>query len=790
MGADAPDPGTLKSGNDAFQFPISAVRRMEQQLRTDLTANREKLRALVGASYRDLLDTAEQIIEMNGQIQRVETDLGVIGQKCNSRSLEREGRNYGRWDWERRTRVLLADKERCALASQLAVFTNCPTVMSRLLRKNGSTLLAAKILVISRLLHKTLAQSNAAPPFVESLRNQLASLRRKLLNRIDRQLSNMNINAFALTEAMCAYSLATSSTPKDVLRHFHHVRLEAIVGQLWQSDEGHENVLKALRLYIRTLQDTQTVLPKRLEASLERLKSQPLIRDPDIQAVVEFNLEVHERWIAEDVRNFIPWMRHEDLQKSDVNDLLRGWAKKAIHTFTEGLKDLLTSVQDLNELLQLRKNLLDVWLSSHSRVHGLGSPEALDGLRSAINAQFTSLIRLRAKELHLVGSEIKRILEGWRLGQSNSHSSLWDPSITSMDISNGATEFKKTILDQIYGRDSAILIIMLRYERWRGFVDEVDSVIKNLREGRWADELEASDDDENESDCKQALLTKADPSCLEEAIDEALKEAFEELQRVIEEGINASQVTAGGPRYIFLLRLLREFRDHLPRQKDTETFELKVLPQLHSIIAKEVSARPIRLFQRRIKGKLGGQVTARAIWEGTPQLPVQPSVAIFRLLHELIASMAECGSDVWSPAATQALKDWTKKQLAASLAQIPRYTARSILANGHNINSEEGEEDHAPSEGTTNGTYINGNTEDPKLGTGVQEDSTVQHLLDVLILQKALSTSHEDSGDNELVALEQSLQSKLELDKPSHERLQKAALEYWKRSCLFFSLLA
>ena len=48
MAAEAPDPKTFKSWNDAFQYPIPAIRRMEQQLRGDLDANREKLRTLVG----------------------------------------------------------------------------------------------------------------------------------------------------------------------------------------------------------------------------------------------------------------------------------------------------------------------------------------------------------------------------------------------------------------------------------------------------------------------------------------------------------------------------------------------------------------------------------------------------------------------------------------------------------------------------------------------------------------------------------------------------------------------
>ena len=48
MAAEAPDPATFKSWEEAFQFPIPAVRRMEQQLRNEIAGNREKVRTLVG----------------------------------------------------------------------------------------------------------------------------------------------------------------------------------------------------------------------------------------------------------------------------------------------------------------------------------------------------------------------------------------------------------------------------------------------------------------------------------------------------------------------------------------------------------------------------------------------------------------------------------------------------------------------------------------------------------------------------------------------------------------------
>ena len=48
MMAEAPDPKTFGSWEDAFHFPIATVRGMERQLRSDIESNKERLRSLVG----------------------------------------------------------------------------------------------------------------------------------------------------------------------------------------------------------------------------------------------------------------------------------------------------------------------------------------------------------------------------------------------------------------------------------------------------------------------------------------------------------------------------------------------------------------------------------------------------------------------------------------------------------------------------------------------------------------------------------------------------------------------
>jgi hypothetical protein len=70
MAPEAPDPQSLKSWHDAFQYPIPTVRRVEQELRRDIASNKEKLRALVGQVIESVELPREMLILVRVLIER------------------------------------------------------------------------------------------------------------------------------------------------------------------------------------------------------------------------------------------------------------------------------------------------------------------------------------------------------------------------------------------------------------------------------------------------------------------------------------------------------------------------------------------------------------------------------------------------------------------------------------------------------------------------------------------------------------------------------------------------
>jgi hypothetical protein len=88
------------------------------------------------------------------------------------------------------------------------------------------------------------------------------------------------------------------------------------------------------------------------------------------------------------------------------------------------------------------------------------------------------------------------------------------------------------------------------------------------------------------------------------------------------------------------------------------------------------------------------RVVGRALWEGTPELPVHPSPAAFKFLHSLISSMATAGSDLWSPVAVAVLKRHLRDDLAEQWSPVldSMDTKGEIQTNGHKSDDNSSED--------------------------------------------------------------------------------------------------
>lgn len=694
----------------------------------------------------------------------------------------------------------LADIDRFTLASQLAILRNCPEALSKLIRHGDMVLLAAKVLVISRLLHKKLSQRPRPPPYLDILRNRLANLRRKLLDKIDRRFQALELTGTALIEAMCAFSLATSSSATDVLRHFHHIRLEAMAHQGQKNDISGQGLCQALKVYIKTLKDTKTYLPGQLATALQNLKTSPLWKSRDLQSLVELNLEAHEQWISDDIKMFTPYVRYDDLQKSEASRFLKVWAEHASARFFVGLRNKINFLDNFAMIMKLRTQLLQLWLSNSQHSLGIEMSEVLDGIRNGFNARCTWLIEAQTKSLENIAVTAGENIQHLQKNRPNLCASLWDSSITSMDIIDGGKVFINTLLDRSTGRNEALIAISVDYRAWLELIEKIEEMIIAMRKIRWEDLADETDANDDLLD-KQVLLSEEDPQLLQDKLGDCLLESFSFFSNSLQKMASKISEPDGGPQAVYLLRIWREIRHNLPSFQNNQNLGLDSINTLHDVLAASAVYNPLQACEKRLKKSLHGTtLLGRPLWEGTPELPVLPSSWTFRLLTELISSMTGLGVDVWSPRAANVLKGKLKDQLEEALrdAMAPPIV-KEQLVNG-DAAVDEPTKDREEEKPEANQQEEGQHEEDSKEEIPAEIDpfpapqqtptleSRIQLLFDLLYLSHAfipIPSSGEDNG----IETQLSIVGETRLSEGSVKRIRRDAEGYWKRSCVLFGLL-
>ncbi|KAJ5127658.1 hypothetical protein N7448_008437 [Penicillium atrosanguineum] len=787
MAPEAPDPQSLTSWHDAFQYPIPTVRRVEQELRRDIASNKEKLRALVGTRYRELVGTAETIVSMNQEIQDVESILTDVGRRCNPRLVEKKHQHA------RLVKSDAAEKdgEKHAFGAQLALLHRCTTSIARLLRKRASLLLVAKIMVVSRLLHTTLSKHESTLPFLDDLRNQLASLRRALLKRIDKRLTSINVPEDNIIESLAAYCLATSSSSDDAIHHFHQVRLDVIVNQLAVS---RENIPKSLRLFVRTLQTSKVLRSRQFSDILSKLKTRPILSDPEIRSLDGLDIEVLGRWAAPDVKNFTPWIKLSELSRLEGVESIKEWSLQAFDKFAESCQKSLAHSNNFTELLSLRADTVELWLSSWGSTITHGSVDVLERLRKTFNDHLKRVLAGQVQSIDEVAGQISSTISAWETTEHETFGSLWDPDIINADFSNGAVSFKQTVADRLLGRDEHVSTVLRKYKSWLASIQEVDESIDSLRRLKWTDILVGSEVDDEDIDVNPQL-NEEDPKVLSDALHSAVQEALDSLKLSVGDVFKGLGPSHASEKAVFLLRVIRLVRRDVPTDflaKDF-TFSSNVVPELQKLLAADIVAQngslslvpSSKCHPETGKAKV---VPGRSLWEGAPPVPVQPSPGTFKYLRRLTATMDENGSDLWDPSTVKVLKESLQKHLETALGSTleeleawkPEINEPKTQGDKDAQNGDEEEDAENSPETETETTELPNSPSH----TEVLHDWKVQLFFDAMYLANMLGDATQLAGVAERV------QKSAGPGAEAVKAMRKLAQEYWKRTEMLFGLLA
>lgn len=860
MASNLPDPdlSTLTSSSQIFSatagtpsYTLPQIRSLHKHIHVAIDDKQARLRTQVGGSYRELLGTADAIVRMRAEVDEAQGVLGRMGARCGRAVVGAKVAGLGRFAAERDG--VYEDRfgrRSSGDAARAKILAGCVLVLGGLLQgrvglQDGDRLVTAtKVLVLGSLLGKSFEDEKPGVEVKAALGASLKSLeklKRRLLRSIDRVLETVgeNTSRDLLLKALCAHSLATGTGTRDVIRHFLDVRGSAMAS-VFDAEEHRSSmdVVKGLELYTKTILDVQYLVPNKLTEALSSLKKETLLSDASLRGLESLRLDIYERWCDDDISEYKPSIRHDDLDGKQAVDMLTKWSAKGSEVLLQGLEKTLERTTEFKAITELRTEVLQLWIRDGGKARGSDPSVMLGRLRETINAHVAGVLDGKVQKLRLVGSEVAATLDVWRPGVTDAQPSLWDTASLDMELHHGAGPFALEVVNRLYGRNDAVARAVTGYKSWAEVIDDVEGVVEQLKRQRWDNDVDEVEDEET-IDQRQQALSRDDPAKLQERLHGALEKAFHDLDEHLAKLWDANKEGENGGRVaMYLLRILRDIRARLPKLESVRGFGLGMVPSLQQATAATVAAAPVEGFAGGALARR--KVVGRSLWEGDPELPTSPSPGVFRLLRDLTMAMGDAGTDLWSPAAVAVLRRHVSKELSGRwAAALEAHLAEGdVKPEGEKPAAEvEGgkaeedvkadtAEDETPGDSTEESKADTEDGEEADHDTKTDEkpeaagdsataeaeaaeesttekdaeaiaetaaaerlrrDLLVQWLFDIAVLKLSISTAQTS---DEFKKLEEAVWEKTDLEGTSaQQRLGKASQEYWKRTSLLFGLL-
>jgi conserved oligomeric Golgi complex subunit 1 len=625
---------SLQRWQQAFEdHPVSTTRAIEKQLRSSVANNRERLRGLVGGKYRELLSTVDQIIYLDGKTKSTESRISDIGRRC-----EPPGQG---------SRAVVSPETR--LISELWLLQACLAATQRSLLTRD-ILRASRLLIISRVLLKSLQSGVNQPSSLTVLKDRISSLRRKCIARIDATLTNPRSKSRSLVSAACAYCLITSASASEVFQYTQRLRLEKLKTISSTGTASPRLAEEVLQYILTTLQVLRRAFGRPLVDGLNDLQRRPIIHDLDlIGTEVVPSYEVLSL-VSEDASTFTPYFKREPIPASESNASLERWTSDACQIFTHVLQDRASRASDVSEVLAVRQNFLSLVLPCYF------DSKAGNVLRQTVAAQVAARI---AQLGELQVRELGRIAEMLTSPTTPPPGdlSLWNPKLAGMSLGSGSGEFLRQVHKRYHGHRKSLLTVSGSLDIWIASVAGSISASDRTKSIRWRDMLEEpSDEQEDEADRLITSLSRDEPEELINQTRGSLRRSLEQFTTTLASAVN--ETTKEEPDLdltVYWLRAIRLVMQPL-RRAFPEEAALKdlgdLIPRLHLKLATKIATQIARQYA--------------PVDEGEHQAVVDelPSPAAFTLLQGLCDTMQEIGgSDIWSRPAIKSVKKALRHEL-------------------------------------------------------------------------------------------------------------------------------
>jgi len=580
-------------------------------------------------------------VDLDVHTKAVEDQLLVIGHHCRPPAPDAGPRTAA---------------AKTAVLAQLHLLQRCYSASASALRKQ-SLLPCGQLIVISRLLLKSLGEHEHLTKVLHVLRGKVGALRRQLLRQVDVQMVSPVTTTSNQVQALCAYCLVTSVSSDDTFSHLCALRLDTLRRQLADVSLHRARILEALRYLLASLRTFRAVLGRPMNEGLNRLQSQPILTDPEIAALESLNLDRSRTLIPEEIRSFVPYFKRRVTSSSEMHTKLRAWSEEACQALTSALRRHLSEQEKVGPVLQLRTDLYAIFLPSYFSTPG--GAQIHDSLRQAFNERVEELCQSQVAKLNQVVTDLVHVS-----ASISSPGRLWDPGLVMLSPANGAGK----LIDRIKGRHTGISGPLKKsanaLDAWISSIKSTQAGIAELGSIRWRDLIEEPDEDEDEDTNEDAAatvvvsLSQHDPQSYADRLDESLRQTLSDFEGIICDAASGS--IDQGPNAetaIILLRAIRmsvlALRRAFPPVARFGKIEAAVR-ELCDAVAREVVQRLSACME------VGHNSRTFPVASGDG-LPSPRAFATLRRLSLILSDIG--GTDVWSPVAIQSVKRVVRERL-------------------------------------------------------------------------------------------------------------------------------
>ncbi|KAJ8101469.1 hypothetical protein POJ06DRAFT_209162 [Lipomyces tetrasporus] len=479
-----PDPATLTSWASVFEnYPPPQVRVVAFQVRNDAQAMREQLRSLVGESYRELLGTADTIIDMSDTVEEMEERFRTLATSCSSKMVRTRA--------DKRDALSRVFRDRgMSTKMSVAIVKSMNDICFAIETLLGSPSL---ILTVSKLLLVLKELSASTKPVAISQIGFIGARVRTLEARYFRCIAAILRSTVSsnILDALVSYSLFTFSSPSATLSYF----LEARSNQLdsYISQTTPDALLAALGALDFTITSMKSLFPNQFYRALARATFLPALNDTEFRKLPYIDFAVLSDWFPKDILEFTPPAAQDPADSPvDVVQSLTVFQASAVASFEAGVRAVMTDIashsttntteKQIKDLLGLRRTIFEN-LIERPAVRALllskdvtWEAEWLPTLKSLCNTYLNATATI-AEALSDAVCNADAVV---RKSKSDPVS-LWDDAWMTFDISRGALDFRSAVSAIIGGNATDCGDILRSLKAWWDGINTVRKLVGRVK---------------------------------------------------------------------------------------------------------------------------------------------------------------------------------------------------------------------------------------------------------------------------------------------------------------------